>query len=453
MVYIMNKNDSNKNNKLKYFLPDWEDRLDPNFNFITDEFSEGHKKDLYDNGVYAHNLFKEVPYEGILFSLAVFQNKISLNNNDNDNDNDNDKEIYKIRNHTDIKNYLKISKNSNLEVMGDCGAFGYVNEKEPPKFYSVENISKLYHKLNFDYGVAPDHLVVDNITINDENGKKKRVPLTQKDKDSRIALTLENAEKFLKLHNKKGYNYIPMGTAQGYDLKTYRSSVKSLIDMGYTYIALGALINYKTDFIIEILKEIQPLLNENDDKNNNDIKLHLFGIARVGAFKKFYDLGVSSMDSASYFRKAWLKSSKNYITDENIGYPAIRIPQSTNKNMIKKVIDKSKYPIEKIKKMEQKSLDALLKYEKGELPLNETIDIIMEYDNIFVRSSKDNNLKEKYYRLLKDKPWEKCQCPICKKLGIQVVIFRGTNRNKRRGFHNIWSLRKMMNKELRNNDK
>ena len=159
------------------------------------------------------------------------------------------------------------------------------------------------------------------------------------------------------------------------------------------------------------------------------------------------------MDSASYFRKAWLKSSKNYITDENIGYPAIRIPQSTNKNMIKKVIDKSKYPIEKIKKMEQKSLDALLKYEKGELPLNETIDIIMEYDNIFVRSSKDNNLKEKYYRLLKDKPWEKCQCPICKKLGIQVVIFRGTNRNKRRGFHNIWSLRKMMNKELRNNDK
>lgn len=192
------------NNKLKYFLPDWEDRLDPNFNFITDEFSEGHKKDLYNNGAYAHNLFKEVPYDGILFSLAVFQNKISLNNNDNN------KEIYKIRNHTDIKNYLKIPKNSDLEVMGDCGAFGYVNEKEPPEFYSVENISKLYDKLNFDYGVAPDHLVVDNIIIKDENEKKKRVSLTQKDKDSRIAFTLENAEKFLKLHHKKGYNYIPL---------------------------------------------------------------------------------------------------------------------------------------------------------------------------------------------------------------------------------------------------
>ncbi|UXM84079.1 tRNA-guanine transglycosylase DpdA [Methanococcus aeolicus] len=424
------------NNKLKYFLPDWEDRLDPNFNFITDEFSEGHKKDLYNNGAYAHNLFKEVPYDGILFSLAVFQNKISLNNNDNN------KEIYKIRNHTDIKNYLKIPKNSNLEVMGDCGAFGYVNEKEPPEFYSVENISKLYDKLNFDYGVAPDHLVVDNIIIKDENEKKKRVSLTQKDKDSRIAFTLENAEKFLKLHHKKGYNYIPIGTAQGYSVETYGSSVKSLIDMGYNYIALGALINYKTDFIIEILKEIQPIII------GTGVKLHLFGIARVGAFKKFHDLGVSSMDSASYFRKAWLKSSKNYITDENIGYPAIRIPQSTNKNMIKKVVDKSKYPIEKIKKMEKKSLEALLKYEKGELPINQTIDIIMEYDNIFVRNSKDPRLKEKYYKLLNDKPWEKCQCPICKTIGIQVVIFRGTNRNKRRGFHNIWALRKMMNKEL-----
>ena len=152
---------------IRYFLPDWEDRLDPNFDFINDEYSEEHKTNPYENDVYAHQIFKEPPYDGILFSLSVFKSKISLNNN---------KGIYKIRNHTNIKDYLKIPKNSNLEVMGDCGAFGYVNEKEPPlPFYSVENVAKLYHELSFDYGVAPDHLVVDNITIKDEIGKKKKV--------------------------------------------------------------------------------------------------------------------------------------------------------------------------------------------------------------------------------------------------------------------------------------
>lgn len=29
----------------------------------------------------------------------------------------------------------------------------------------------------------------------------------------------------------------------------------------------------------------------------------------------------------------------------------------------------------------------------------------------------------------------KCGCEICKKIGVEVMIFRGANRNKRRGFH------------------
>jgi len=44
--------------KLKYFLPDWEDRLDPNFDFIGDKFSKNHKKNPYKNDVYAHQMFR-----------------------------------------------------------------------------------------------------------------------------------------------------------------------------------------------------------------------------------------------------------------------------------------------------------------------------------------------------------------------------------------------------------
>ena len=42
-----------------------------------------------------------------------------------------------------------------------------------------------------------------------------------------------------------------------------------------------------------------------------------------------------------------------------------------------------------------------------------------------------------YKRVLVDQPWKKCDCPICKNIGIDVAIFRGNNRNRRRGFHNV----------------
>jgi hypothetical protein len=41
-----------------------------------------------------------------------------------------------------------------------------------------------------------------------------------------------------------------------------------------------------------------------------------------------------------------------------------------------------------------------------------------------------------YRELLGDRPWEDCSCDICEEYGIEVAIFRGNNRNRRRGFHN-----------------
>lgn len=46
--------------------------------------------------------------------------------------------------------------------------------------------------------------------------------------------------------------------------------------------------------------------------------------------------------------------------------------------------------------------------------------------------------REQYDRLLRDRPWEKCDCVICRALGIEVVLFRGNDRNRRRGFHNTY---------------
>jgi hypothetical protein len=48
----------------------------------------------------------------------------------------------------------------------------------------------------------------------------------------------------------------------------------------------------------------------------------------------------------------------------------------------------------------------------------------------------DGELLDEYRSLLNACPWDRCDCPICTEHGIEVAIFRGNNRNRRRGFHN-----------------
>lgn len=108
---------------MKYFIPDWEDRLDPNYDFQTDAFSR-ERKESYRANIYAHQIFSKPPYDGILISLALFnKGKITLKESKNEDKN--------IREFKTIKDYLKIPGSSNLEVMGDCGAFSYINEDTP----------------------------------------------------------------------------------------------------------------------------------------------------------------------------------------------------------------------------------------------------------------------------------------------------------------------------------
>ena len=60
--------------------------------------------------------------------------------------------------------------------------------------------------------------------------------------------------------------------------------------------------------------------------------------------------------------------------------------------------------------------------------------MLVHYDQLV--AGERNKTKERIKRTLVDRPWEKCGCAICKQWGIEVLIFRGNNRNRRRGFHN-----------------
>jgi len=344
---------------------------------------------------------------------------------------------YTLKNCSNIKDYLKISSESKLKVMGDCGAFSYVDKNEPPAaFYNTENISDIYNKLGFDFGVSVDHLAVDYILVKDEpSGKRKKKFLTESEKERRVKITIKNADEFLRIHEKNQYNFIPIGVAQGYDVSSYVDSVDALANMGFRYIGIGALIQYKSEVILDILKEIKPFIK--------DAKLHLFGVLRPKFLNDFEQMGVHSFDSASFLRKAWLKSAQNYLSLDGKWYSAIRVPQSTNQRLIKNA-NINGLSSDDLKKLEKDALQVLIEYDSGKASIDQALRTILEYDNLLLRGYSDvKDLMPRYKRTLQDKPWKNCNCELCKALGIQIIIFRGCNRNKRRGFHNVWAFNKL----------
>jgi hypothetical protein len=213
----------NRHLGMQYFIPEWDDRVDPGYNFLTDKATED--RDPYTNDAYAHELYSTPNYDGILVSkIVVDQNK---------------KKRSRIES-VGIHKFLRFSG----PIMGDCGAFGYIEEDEPP--YETDEILDYYETLGFNYGVSIDHLVVG--------------PFAQPGvREQRYELTLKNAEDFLKRHREKGYQFTPIGVAQGWDPESYAEAVKANIAIGYDYIALGKLDKAKTLKLLKTEKLIGML--------------------------------------------------------------------------------------------------------------------------------------------------------------------------------------------------
>ncbi len=395
---------------MKYFIPNWEDRLDPKFNFTDDIYSKGRTTPVeYD--IYAHNIFRQKAYDGVLMSMNIFGDKVQVNGV---------AEIKGYENRT-IREYLKLTdiKNKYIKTMCDCGAFSYINEDSPPKKYNVRYISKVYNTLGFDFGVSVDHLMHKNLTIEDNEARRK--------------LSVKNAKKFIEHFNKNEYSFIPLGAAQGYDFDSYRKSVVKLVEYGYTHIGLGTLIPRSDVFIIRLLENLQDLIKK------NNIKIHLFGVLRKNSLKDFNRLRVNSFDSASYLRKAWLRSDNNYLGSDLNWYSAIRVPITPDKK--DEMTRSEKITTTKLKKQESNILQMLNEYDKGnDRILDELIHTTSEYDSHLDRAFESTSKYEQKYReVLESKIWKKCDCEMCKQAGIHIIIFRRTNRNKRRGFHNTWT--------------
>lgn len=392
---------------MQYFIPEWDDRVDPRYEFLNDKLTPG--RDLFKDELYAHEIFETANYDGILVSRVVIDKSKKKK-----------EALYQVG----LRNFLRY----NGKIMGDCGAFGYIKEEVPP--YTTEEILEYYHQLGFNYGVSVDHLIV---------GVFAEIGVREK----RYDITLKNALDFIQKHQERGYKFTPIGVAQGWSPESYANAVKELISMGYNYVALGGVARERSKNILEILEAVHPHLTANTH-------IHLLGVGRINAVPAFRHLGVTSFDSASPLRSAWLDSAANYHTLSGTTYTAVRIPQVEKSGVrIKRLLEANVSDIKTLHRLEQDSLHALREFQAGRLSLEKTLHILLTYDELLelprdgkVDPGKQAKRQEKhaemYKKLLLDKPWQQCDCRICQDIGVEVIIFRGNDRNRRRGFHNTY---------------
>lgn len=386
---------ANYGRPMRFFIPDWDDLVDPGYNFERDTPTPGKQK--YHDEIYAHQIYQKPNYDGLLFSKSTVEDGQSKT---------------KLVKERKIHNFARFAG----PILGDCGAFSYITKDKPP--YQTAEILEYYQNLGFDYGVSIDHLII---------------PAFYPVKEYRYQLTRENAYDFLQQHRAGNYTFTPVGVAQGWSPETYRDAVVELLEWGYTYIGLGGLARAKTEEIMAILKLIAPVLHPETD-------LHLFGVARDregDEMEIFRKLGVTSFDSASYLRRAWMSATTNYFTEDGDRYAALRIsPVYASSPRVKKIMADGIATIDRLQTLERDALLAVRDYDRGALDLETTLDVLLEIDRLEEYNYEQH---EKLYRkVLTDMPWKRCSCAVCQQLGVEVIIFRGNDRNRRRGFHNTY---------------
>jgi hypothetical protein len=153
---------------------------------------------------------------------------------------------------------------------------------------------------------------------------------------------------------------------------------------------------------------------------------------------------VVSFDSTSPLRQAFKDNKDNYYTMDR-SYTAVRVPQVEGNPSLQKHIRAGMISQEKARRLEHECLNLLRKYDADEVGLDPVLTALREYEQLY-DPAHDHTVA--YREILTDRPWRKCTCDVCSVLGHHVVLFRGAERNRRRGFHNLWVFYRRLRREL-----
>jgi hypothetical protein len=409
---------------VKFFFPDAHDLVDPSFDFETER--REYRGSRQQSQQYAHEALGNPPYDGMLISKAMVDGRgkgvrYSF------------AQVQRLR-RIGAREFLRLNQpglEKPIETMGDCGSFSYVGEKEPP--FTVDEVLDFYADAQFDYGISVDHVILgydSKLTSFDEAPEDWR---------DRFRITLERANEFIGHSRAQRLGFTPVGAVQGWNPASYAQAVGAMQDMGYRYIAVGGLVPLKNHEVLASLETIDAI-------RLPDTKLHLLGITRLEELRNFQKYGVYSFDSTSPLKKAFMDDKDNYYTPDRT-YTAIRVPQVGENTMLKKRILSGEIDQRRALALEKNCMQGLKAFEKGAISTELLVDHLREYEALW-HGEKDDS--PRYRETLTDAPWKNCSCGVCKQLGIHVLIFRGAERNRRRGFHNLHALRDRLDRDLAN---
>lgn len=426
---------------MKFIFADSLDLVDPNYDFLADRTGAGRQAQRDDK--YPHELMNPAPYDGVLVSRGIvgdhrFPGKYSS------------AQAMRFR-RDGARKFLRLDapRFREMPIYGDSGAFSYVKEDVPP--YTPEQIVEFYADAGFTHGCSVDHIIFD--FDREEKGRASGTEFARR----RLDITLENARDFLKRSKDLGPKFTPIGVAQGWSPSSIALAASKLERMGFSYIALGGLVPLRAHDIHRCLTAVR-------EKIAHKTRIHLLGFAKAEQIGQFAPHRIESFDSTSPLIRAFKDARSNFYVLKNGGldyYSAIRIPQALENPRLARAAREGKLNQEKLLELERKALSAVRNCDRGLVGPANAADCVADYACLLEeeappdspnRDALRNSIRESTERTLRDRPWATCPCEICRTASVEVIIFRSSNRNKRRGFHNLGvfyrHVRRLLDKDL-----
>jgi hypothetical protein len=418
---------------MRFIYADSLDMVDPRYDFVRDQTASDRK--IHTDDAFAHEMLEAAPYDGLLLSYATvggvcetgtrvtFSRRMRL-----------------LR--EGMRRFYRLTEPQyrDLWLMGDCGAFSYAAESEPR--YGVDEILTYYEESAVTHGCSVDHVIFEH-----ERGRMDAGGGTDEAR-RRFAITLDRAESFLTGSAGLGPHFTPMGTVQGWSPGSMAAAARSLVKMGYRFLALGGMVPLKAHEILEAVSAVHEAAP--------DVRLHVLGCAKVEIAQDLARLGVVSMDSSTPVVRAFKDARKNYYLAKPTGdleaYTAIRIASVLESPALVNLARMGLGNQEAMQALERRALTGLRRYGEREIDVAATMQTLVDFQDHLIDRTSERYLRssisvpgeasgkgmlERYRRTLEERPWDRCGCRICRQAGIHVMLYRGVQLNRRRGFHNM----------------
>lgn len=409
---------------MRFLFAETSDTVDPSYDFERTRSRRDRR--VHEDDEYPHEHMSCAPYDGILISRAAFTDhrhagKYSA------------AKTMRFR-REGARRFLRYPEDRfpGSMLMGDCGAFSYRDADQPT--YSVDDTLEFYADGGFTHGCSVDHLIFDFDRGNGQGSEEAR---------RRQEITLDLAADFITRSNALGRGFTPVGVIQGWSPVSMADAAGGLYTMGYRSLALGGMARADTADIECALQAVNATLGR------GAVRMHMLGFGKIEDAPRLRSVGVTSFDTTSPLLRAFKDDRRNYFTTSGgtlDHYTAVRIPQASDDRHARRSAAARDMGQEALLDGERRAMDAVRDFAAGRRGIDETLDAVMDYATVVLhddRATAESNatrfarLKDSYGRTLSDRPWEGCGCRVCAEVGVEAVLFRSSNHNKRRGFHNL----------------